>query len=75
MTTRVANLSLTASGSGKILNVAVPSKPSEKELAMLAPSIIGVIGKGTNCNTCLSGVVRVVLEEEAAATVQVNLAG
>ena len=72
---RSASLSIKATPfGGRSLVAAVPSKPTDKELANLGAALFKYIQGHTGC-PCLSGVISVILEDEAAAqAVQVDLA-
>jgi hypothetical protein len=54
------------------LNVRVPSDITEKEFARLGKPIIDIIKGHTGC-TCLSGIIRVVLEEDMREAIMVQL--
>jgi len=65
---RHATLSL----AGQVLTARVPKDINEKEFAHVASSAFGLVGKLTGCN-CLSGRIRVVVEDIFADVVRVEL--
>ena len=54
------------------LSVRVPSDVGEKDFARLGKSILEIIKSHTGCN-CLSGTVRVVLEDDMRDAIHVEL--
>jgi len=69
---RSAKLNLSRGPTGPTLTGSVPRDITEKDFAVLGRSILDVIRNHTGCN-CLSGVIQVVLEEEFAETLNVEL--
>ena len=54
------------------LSVRVPSDITEKDFGRLGKSIVEIIKNHTGCN-CLSGVIRVVLEDDMKDAIRVEL--
>ncbi len=55
------------------LTVAAPSKVTPKEFEFIQKSIFDRIGGLTGCRACLSGFVRVIIEEDFRDVIQVDL--
>lgn len=68
---RSAALQLERFAGKQTLNVRVPSDTNEKDLGKLSKSIIEVIRGHTGCN-CLSGIIRVVLEDDMQDAIRVE---
>ena len=71
-TKRIASLSLTKAASGLTLTASLPKSVSAHDFGTLSNQIIDVIRGHTGC-ACLSGQIRVVLEEQMADIVHVQL--
>ena len=69
---KVASVQLEKFAGRQTLNVRVPSDVNEKDFARLGKSIVDVIKGQTGC-TCLSGIIRVVLEDEMRDAITVQL--
>ncbi len=69
---KVATVELDKFAGRQNLNVRVPPDINEKDFARLGKSIFDVIKGHTGCN-CLSGIIRVVLEDEMQDAIRVQL--
>lgn len=69
---RHATLRLANSPSGQVLTARVPSDISDRDLATVGNSALGLIRKLTGCN-CLSGRISFVVEDNFAEVIQVQL--
>jgi hypothetical protein len=71
-TARYATLNVNSGAAGQVITAFVPKDSTEKDLAKVTSSAIGVVKKLTGCN-CLSGRVRFVVEDMFADTIRVEL--
>jgi hypothetical protein len=69
---RAAAIKLEKFAGRQTLNVSVPHDIGDKDFGRLGKSIIEVIRGHTGCN-CLSGIIRVVLEDDMADAIRVEL--
>jgi hypothetical protein len=69
---RVAKLKLERTDEGEILNVSVPSDIAERDFVTIGKPILELIRRLTNC-TCMSGRIKVVLNDDFNEVLQVNL--
>jgi hypothetical protein len=69
---RAASLKLEKSAGHQTLNVSVPHDIGEKDFGRLGKSIVELIKAHTGCN-CLSGIIRVVLEDDMQDAIRVEL--
>ena len=69
---KVASVQLEKFAGRQSLNVRVPHDINEKDFARLGKSIVDVIKGHTGC-ACLSGIIRVVIEDEMQDAIQVQL--
>ena len=69
---RAASVQLEKFAGQQTLNVRVPSDVNEKDFARLGKSIVDVIKGHTGC-TCLSGIIRVVIQDEMKDAINVQL--
>lgn len=70
---RTAELSLVKGIDESVLRVAAPGDLADKEFAVLGRSILELIRKQTGCN-CLSGRIKVVIEDDFNDVIRVDLA-
>jgi hypothetical protein len=71
-TKRAAHLKLTSGADGHVLTASVPGDVTEGDFNHLGRSILGLIKRQTGCN-CLSGRIKVVLQEDFSEVVRVDL--
>lgn len=71
--TRVAELNLIGGIDSSVLRVSAPNDLGEKDFAIVGRSILELIRKQTGCN-CLSGRIKVVIEDDFADVIRVDLA-
>jgi hypothetical protein len=67
-----ASLRLANGPEGQVLTAAVPSDINDKEFAAVGQAVLGLIRRLTGCN-CLSGRIRVVVEDDFADVIRVDL--
>jgi hypothetical protein len=70
--TRHANLQFDRSMEAATLTAAVPAGITQEELADVARAAYSLVSSTHHCN-CLSGVIRLVVEEDFSQAVEVNL--
>ena len=71
---RQATLSLARGPEGQVLTARVPNDITDRDFADVAPHVLGLIRKLTGCN-CLSGRIKVVIEDDFADVINVSLKG
>lgn len=69
---RAASLKLEKYAGHQTLSVSVPHDIGEKDFGRLGKSIVEIIKGHTGCN-CLSGIIRVVLEDDMQDAIRVEL--
>ena len=69
---KTAQLQLEKFAGRQSLNVRVPSDVNDRDFAKLGKSIFELIKGHTGCN-CLSGIIRVVLEDDMQDAIRVEL--
>jgi len=67
-----ASLRLASGPEGQVLTAKVPGDFNDKDFAHLGQALVGVIRRLTGCN-CLSGRIRVVIEDDFADAIRVDL--
>jgi hypothetical protein len=69
---RAASVKLERFAGRQTLSVSVPHDIGEKDFGRLGKSIVDIIKGHTGCN-CLSGIIRVVLEDDMQDAIRVEL--
>ena len=69
---KVAQLKIAADAEGQVLTAVVPRDIAEGDFTKLGQSILGLIKKHTGCN-CLSGRIKVVIQEDFSEVIRVEL--
>jgi hypothetical protein len=69
---RQASLKLTSGPTGQVLTARVPSDVTDKDIAHVGATALGLIRRLTGCN-CLSGRISFVVEDQFADAIQVHL--
>jgi hypothetical protein len=72
LTERVAQLRMSHAADGSVLTAAVPHDFKGEDLAHLGASIAEIIRRQTGCN-CLSGRIKVVIQDDFNEVIKVNL--
>jgi hypothetical protein len=70
---RHATLKLSKGPEGQVLTASVPHDVTEKDLAVVTKSAFALVSTLHHCN-CLSGVIKLVVEDNFADAIQVDLA-
>jgi hypothetical protein len=71
-TKKVAQLKMSSDVEGHVLIASVPSDIADGDFTKLGQSILGLIKRHTGCN-CLSGRIKVVIQEDFTEVVRVDL--
>jgi hypothetical protein len=69
---KVAQLKMTSDADGQVLTAAVPRDITGEDFTKLGHSILGLIKGHTGCN-CLSGRIKVVIQEDYSEVIRVDL--
>lgn len=70
--TRSASLKLSRGAEGQVLTASLPHNVTENDLLAVSRSAFAMVSQLHHCN-CLSGVIKLVIEDNFAEAVQVDL--